>query len=130
MFEKITFKSIEEQLKEQGFKQEWKSGNPVPGQGQINAAISHEMMHIMFEDFYKKHFNEDSLELQKYYDLLEITNYLVLNLPQIFKLTNWVFYAYPKHKEKAEHLKKVYFECESMKEFIGKAIEYFNKVDN
>ena len=29
MFEKITFKSIEEQLKEQGFKQEWKSGNPL-----------------------------------------------------------------------------------------------------
>ena len=99
-------------------------GNPVPGPGQINAAISHEMMHIMFEDFYKKNFNENSLELQKYYDLLEITNYIVLNLPQIFRLTNWVFYAYPKHKERAEYLKKIYFECENMKEFIGKAIEY------
>ena len=101
-------------------------GNPVPGNGQINAAIAHEMMHIMFEDFYKKHFSKEVLPLQKYYDLLEIVNYIVLNLPQIFKLTNWVFYSYPNHKERAEHLKKVYTDCKSMKEFMEKAINYLN----
>ena len=101
-------------------------GNP-PAHGQINAAIVHEMMHILFEDFYKKNFKKNSLPLQKYYDLLEITNYIVLNLPQINKLTGWVFYPYPNHKERAEYLKKVYFECKNMKEFIGKAIPYLNE---
>lgn len=102
-------------------------GNPVPGPGQINACIAHEMMHVMFEDFYEKHFNKEELPLQKYYDLLEITNYIVLNLPQMNKLTGWVFYPYSNHKERAEHLKRVYSGCKNMKEFIGKAIEYLKE---
>ena len=60
------------------------AGNP-PGPEHINHTIIHEMMHIIFEDFYKKHFDKDILPLRKYYDFLEIMNFIVLSIPQIKK---------------------------------------------
>ena len=98
------------------------AGNP-PGPEHINHTIIHEMMHIIFEDFYKKHFKE-SLETRKYYDFLEIMNYIVLNLPQIRGLTGWVSYPYPNQEQRCKKLEKVYKESKTMKEFVKKAIEY------
>ena len=47
------------------------AGDP-PAHGHINYTIVHEMMHILFEDFYSENFKEDELELSVYYDFLEI----------------------------------------------------------
>ncbi len=80
------------------------------------------MMHIFFEDYYKKYF-EGRLSKELYYDLLEIVNFIVLNLPVFRKLTGWVSYAYEQHKERALHLQKVYTECGDMKEFCEKAVK-------
>jgi hypothetical protein len=98
------------------------SGN-TPAQGHINYTIIHEMTHIIFEDFYKNNFKEE-LSKEKYYVLLDIVNYIVLNLPQINKLTNWVSYPYPNEEQRAKYLDKVYKESKSMKEFVEKAIIY------
>jgi len=100
------------------------AGNP-PAYGHINYTIIHEMLHIMFEDFYKKNF-KNKLPLQQYYDLMEIVNCIVLNLPKMKKITGWVSYHYPDHKEKYEILKKVYEEYRIMKEFVEKGVEYMN----
>jgi len=102
------------------------AGNP-PTFGHINSTIVHEMMHILFEDFYKTYF-DGRLELKKYYDLLEIVNTVVLNLDQFKELTNWVTYPYPQHKEAYEHLKEVYKDCSSMKEFVEKAIVHMRNL--
>nr|MBA4405248.1 hypothetical protein [Nanoarchaeum sp.] len=101
------------------------AGNP-PSLGHINYTITHEMMHILFEDYYKTHF-KGRLELEEYYDFLEIVNCIILNLPQFKAITKWVTYPYPEHKERYEHLKQVYKDCNSMKEFVEKAIEYIKK---
>lgn len=102
------------------------SGNP-PAYGHINYTTIHEMMHIIFEDFYKKHFNGNSLSKEKYFDFLEIINYIVLNLPQIQEITKWVSYPYPNQEQRCKYLEKVYKECETMKEFGKKAITYLNE---
>ena len=102
------------------------AGNP-PGPEHINHTIIHEMMHIIFEDFYKKHFDKDILPLRKYYDFLEIINYIVLNLSQIKELTGWVSYPYPNQEQRCKHLEKVYKESRTMKEFVEKAIPYLNE---
>ena len=100
------------------------AGNPQ-AYGHINYTIIHEMLHVLFEDFYKKNF-KNKLPLQQYYDLMEIVNCIVLNLPKMKKITGWVSYHYPDHKEKYEILKKVYEEYRIMKEFVEKGVEYMN----
>lgn len=96
----------------------------------INYTTIHEMMHIIFEDFYKENFDKNSLPKEEYFDFLEIMNYIVLNLPQINKITKWVSYPYPNQEERCKHLEKVYKECKTMKEFVEKAIPYLNQADH
>ena len=79
------------------------------------------MMRIIFEDFFKDNFSENSLPREKYFGFLETMNYIVLNLPQIREITNWVSYPYPNRIERCKHLENVYFESETMKEFVEKA---------
>ena len=102
------------------------SGNP-PAYVHINYTIIHEMMHIIFEDFYKDNFSKNSLSREKYFDFLEIMNYVVLNLPQIQSITKWVSYPYPNQEQRCKYLKKVYKECKSIREFVEKAIAYLNE---
>src|SRR3989338_7943725 len=77
------------------------------------------------EDFYIEHF-ENKLPLNKYYEFLEIVNYIVLNLDPIKEITKWVSYPYPNQEQRCKYLEKVYKECNSMKEFVEKAISYLN----
>ena len=51
----------------------------------------------------------------------------VENLPQFKEITNWINYPYPQHENAYEDLKVIYSECNSMKEFVGKAIEYLKE---
>lgn len=95
------------------------AGNPA-SYGHINYTIAHEMMHILFEDFYKKNFKK-KLEKMKYFDFMEIVNCIVLNLPEIKNITKWVTYPYPQHKKYYEKLNNLYKKCSSMKEFCEKA---------
>ena len=104
------------------------SGNPS-APGHINYTIIHEMMHIIFEDFYKEYF-KGKLPLNKYYEFLEIVNYIVLNLEPIKEITKWVSYPYPNQEQRCKHLEKFYKECNSMKEFVEKAIPYLNETED
>ena len=75
----------------------------------------------MFEDFYKSNF-KDELSKEQYYELLEIVNDIVLNLPRIKEITKWQTYPYKEHKEKYEYLGKIYVECRDMKGFIDQVV--------
>ena len=99
------------------------AGNP-PSLGYINFVICHEMVHILFEDFFNNNFKDSNLPREKYYDLWEIVTGIVLNLPQIIKITKWKNYPYDKHKEDYEHLNNIYKDCKNMKDFVEKSIGY------
>lgn len=102
------------------------AGNP-PAHGHINYTIIHEMLHIIFEDFYKKHFENNPLPKEKYYEFLEILNYIILNLQEIKELTGWKSYPYPNQEERCKKLEKEYKKTKTMKEFVKKAIPYLNE---
>jgi len=96
------------------------AGNP-PSFGHINYTIMHEMLHILFEDFYNAHF-KNSLPIEKYYDLMEIVNCVILNLKQFTNISHWKTYPYPQHKEVYENLKDKY--NGNLKEFVEEAIKH------
>ena len=91
--------------------------------GHIRYTLIHELMHIYVEDYYKKHFN-GNLDKNRYYDLLEIVNFIVLNLPQIKKYAVWFTNPYPNHMQRCSYAQKIYPECKNMKEFMEKLISY------
>jgi len=101
------------------------AGNP-PAFGHINFVICHELLHIFIEDYYKKNFN-GVLDKKKYNDFLELMNCVVLNLPEINKITGWVNYPYEEHKTAYGTLKGVYSKSKDMKEFCEQVVDYLEK---
>lgn len=91
--------------------------------GYINSTIAHELMHIFVEDYYKKYFKR-KLSKEKYYDLLEVVNFISLNHPKIFELIKWSTWPYPEHETYCSWAKEAYHQCKDMKEFFGKLINY------
>ena len=94
--------------------------------GHINYTLIHELMHIYVEDYYKKYF-KDSLQLDQYYDLLEIVNFIALNLPKIKEYAVWFTNPYPNHRERCAQAQKFYAESKSMKEFFKGLISYLKE---
>ncbi|MBS3152264.1 hypothetical protein J4230_02540 [Candidatus Woesearchaeota archaeon] len=96
--------------------------------GHIKYTLTHELMHIYVEDYYHKYF-KNRLEKSKYYDFLEIMNFIVLNLPEIKKHAIWFTNPYPSHMQRCSYAQKLYSECKNMKEFVEKLIVYLNKTE-
>ena len=91
--------------------------------GYINYTTAHELMHIFVEDYYKKHF-KGKLSKEKYYDLLEVVNFIALNHPKVFELIKWSTWPYPEHEIYCNWAKEVYPKCKNMKQFFDKAVDY------
>lgn len=89
----------------------------------IKRTITHEMYHILFEDFFKTYFGDIELTEKQYIALLEVVNTVILNLSYFIDLFKLETIAYPNHKIYYDYLKDVYPSCKTMKEFIGKAIQ-------
>ena len=85
----------------------------------------HELLHIMFFNYFEANF-KGRLTKELAWDLSKILNVILLNLPEVNQFTNIEEKAFPNHKERCEHLKRIYSTCSSMKEFMEKAIVYLN----
>ena len=89
----------------------------------VNYVIIHETLHILFYDFWKKHF-EGALKKDLFWDLSEILNVIIQNKEPFLTFGGMRAVPYPYHLEQYEILKKIFEKSTSMKEFCKKAIKF------
>ena len=73
---------------------------------------------------------KNRLEKNKYYDLLEIMNFVVLNLPEVKKYAVWFTNPYPNIMKRCAHAQYLYKNSNNMKEFTEKLINYLEKTED
>jgi len=86
--------------------------------------VMHELMHFKFYDFVKSEIapKHGIIPNQNLWELSEVFNTIVLNLPQFQALSKKKEVGYPELKKKTVELERIYHQSTDMSDFLHKAL--------
>ncbi|MBI4918886.1 hypothetical protein HY837_03085 [archaeon] len=88
----------------------------------ITKVAMHELLHFMFFEYWKKHF-EGRLSEDKLWDLSEIFDVIILNKEPWIKFAGQKSQSYPAHEQKYKELNELFNKSKDLKEFLEKAVK-------